>query len=156
MKCEGMIRKKDFIRQVIMRDIVTKTAKDIENKYGIREYIVKYHEETINTGEPFGKMLTEYDILDLYLDGVTFQEIGYLKGISKEGVRYIFRRLPVNSEEVKLEHRKIRKQIWKRVQEAELRNLMERSDMTDKSMEFLTGYSKRYIGKLLREIKERE
>lgn len=148
-----MNRKLDFLKNTIIKKLVISTSEDIAEEYHINLFVIECFEETMRTGMPFGKMLTEYDILELYLEGVTFREIGYLKGITKEGVRLVFNRLPVDKEKVQKEHRRRRGELWDTIRKERVLEEVERVGIESAASNL--GYTLRYIKILLLEIEKR-
>lgn len=149
-----MSGKKDFLKNNILRKLVIMSPEDVAKDIGVSLYVVRYFDETIRTGEPFGKMITEQDVMDLYLEGLTFREIGYLKGISKEGVRHVYGRLPVDKEYIKKEHRKRRGELWYEIRRENV--LREVSEGNKKDAARGLGYTERYLTVLLRDIRKKE
>ena len=148
-----MYGKQDFLKNIVLKKLVIMTAEDVAKEYNLNLFAVECFEETVRTGMPFGKMLTEYEVLELYMEGFSFREIGYLKGITKEGVRYIFDRLPIEKDEVKKEHRERRKELWRKVRHERILEEVEKVGV-EGAAEVL-GYSVRYLNILLRDMKRR-
>lgn len=148
-----MSGKKDFLKNNILRKLVIMSPEDVAEDIGVSLYVVKYFDETIRTGQPFGKMITEKDVLDLYLEGLSFREIGYLKGVSKEGVRYVFGRMMLDKEEVKKEHRKRRGELWNEMRRVNVLREVGKGSKEDAAREL--DYSERYLTVLLRDIRKK-
>lgn len=143
--------KKDFIKNLILKKLIIMPSEEIAKEYGISLYVIKYFEETVRTGKPYGHILTEHDVLDLYLEGLTQREIGYLKGITKEGVRYVLDRMVIDKEQIKKEHRRRRKELWENIQAKIVEEEIERNGI--KGAAYNLGYSERYLRRVYRRIK---
>lgn len=127
-------------------------AKEVAKQYGISLFAVECFEETVITGKPFGSILTNDDILELYLDGLTFREIGYLKGITKEGIRYLIDSLQLEKEKVKKEHSTRRKELWRHIREERICEEVDKNGVEEAAGKL--GYTVRYLKILLREMKK--
>ena len=138
----------DFIKNNIIRLIKDGKVEKAVECYGISPFVVTIFEEVYNNGK-LGSNLTELDIVNLYGQGLTYSEIGYLKGITKEGVRYLYNNVEKSdTKDVKKEHRYNRKKIRENILQYEMVDNVnkEGKDKVRKNL----GYTERYFDEIYR------
>lgn len=79
---------KDFILHAILQGLHGgMSTSEVSNWLGIDEEIVLYIEHAETNQEKWGKVITGQDVVDIYRGGLTFSEIAWIKGVTKEAIR---------------------------------------------------------------------
>lgn len=144
---------KDYVKNEIISRLNVQTPEEIENDLGIDVLIVTSIEFVEDYGEPFGDVLTAYDIERLYVGGLTFSEIGYLRGNTKEGIRRAFDKIAGNDKlRIKQEHKKVREKIKERIMYDRLQK--EIQEKGKEGAREALGYSKTYFSVLCKQLEK--
>lgn len=145
------VLKKDYVLTEILNAFEEgKTISDVSNWLGIEETVLMAIHEVFDTGNKWGQVLTDFDIVDFYKSGLTFSEVSWIKGVTKEAIR-----LTVDS--VLLDGKKYAKEESKR-NRVEMRNIIlyqmvvvEADETSVEAAVEKTGYSKEVFKRLYRE-----
>lgn len=147
---------KDYVKNEIIKRLSYQTPEQISQVLNIDVLIITSIQFVEEYGEPFGDILTGYDIEKLYTAGLTFSEIAYLRGITKEGIRLMFDRFVGSSkQQIKKKHYVVREKIRDAILEENVRLAVITKGKKGAYKEL--GYSRRYFNALYNKIeKERE
>jgi len=144
---------KDYVKDEILIRLETTKPEDIADQLGIDVLIISSIQFVKEYEESFGDILTAYDIEKLYVGGLTFSEIGYLRGNTKEGVRVALDKVVgKNKDIIKRKHRKVRDQIRDRILYEKVFKLVKKKGKEDACKEL--GYSRTYFNVLYRRLEK--
>lgn len=143
---------KDYIKEEIIKRLNNKeNTIDISHEIGVDILIVTSFEIKLETGENFGDTLTPQDIKFFYLEGLTFSEIGYLKGITKAGIRVAFDKfVGKDKERLKEINKSVRREIGNNILKSKVTKMIEEYGETDVYERL--GYTKTYYEYLKRNV----
>lgn len=80
--------KKDYVLNEILQLFKEgKTITDVHEWLGIDETVLMAIQEVYETGDKWGQALTDKDIIEFYKSGLTFSEVSWVKGVTKEAIR---------------------------------------------------------------------
>lgn len=143
---------KDFVKNTILKGLQVSTTDKVAETYQLDLFTVASFEQVLRTGEVLDGTFTEYDMLHLYHQGITYSEISHLLGITKEGVRYNLKKTGNHLKNSLAEH-KINRQ---KIKETILKERMEEALATSSRKEAAKqlGYSERYFDILYKEYED--
>lgn len=80
--------KKDYLLLAVLRMYEKgKTVVDVREWLGLDEMVLMAIEDVYDTGEKWGHTLTGLDVITFYKSGLTFSEVAWIKGVTKEAIR---------------------------------------------------------------------
>ena len=126
------------------------TFDELESMLGISNLTMTIIRYTLESGQVWGQQLSNLDVVDMYLDGLTFAEIGSIKGVSQEAIRVTVNNTSrIDKKELKTTNRKKRDYM---------RNVIlydmavNESELTSKEIAMRkSGYSKSVFNRVYRE-----
>lgn len=84
----GYMLKKDYVlTEILDRINEGKTVESIHEWLGLDEMVLMAIHDVHTTGTKWGRTLTDVDIVDFYRTGLTFSEVAWIKGVTKEAIR---------------------------------------------------------------------
>lgn len=104
--------KKDYVLTAIVNAFDEgKTLTEVHEWLGVNETVLMAIDEVRTTGKKWGHALSSFDIIDFYKNGLTFSEVSWIKGVTKEAIRLTLDNvIPDTKEQAKEESRENRKQ----------------------------------------------
>ena len=80
--------KKDYVLTEILNLFKEgKSITEVHDWLGIDETVLMAIQEVQDTGTKWGQALTDLDVVEFYKCGLTFSEVAWVKGVTKEAIR---------------------------------------------------------------------
>lgn len=143
----------DYVKETILDSLDTMTSEEIADELGMDVLVVMSFQIVKENEMPFGDALSIFDMVKFYEAGLTYSEVSYLKGITKEGIRLAIDRIIGNRKpELKQRHLEVRNEIRDRILRKRIIEMINRHG-EDEARKKL-GYSKGYFKIVCNRIEE--
>jgi len=141
--------KKDYVKDEVINRLEIQSYDEISKTLEVDKGIVSSFAYIVNNGVKFGDIMTSDLMEQLYIEGLTYNEIAYLKGITKTGVRLSISRMVGNRlASLKEKHKESRSRIYANIQTSRIRQAMKESRQGNAAVKL--GYKDSYYDVLQR------
>lgn len=146
-------QKNDYLLDFLISNIDNKDL--MLDTLGVNETLIPILKNVSQKGEPYGDGLTISYMKKFYLLGLSFSEIGKLKGITEDGVRYNIKTLYSKKEwsQIKYTHYLNRRELKDKILYCDLKPLIASYGLEETSNQL--GYKQSYLDRLWKQLSKK-